>query len=82
MFEGWCRTPAQPDSQPPRPSPHPPACLPACLQGMNSKEFAAGLGYMGQEEVCHRANICLLLISHDDSGGLAQVGCGDCLAVA
>ena len=49
---------------------------------MNSKEFAAGLGYMGQEEVCHRANICLLLISHDDSGGLAQVGCGDCLAVA
>lgn len=55
--------------------------LPACLQGMNSKEFAAGLGYMGQEEVCHRANICLLLISHDDSGGLARVGCGDCLAV-
>ena len=36
---------------------------------MSSKEFAAGLGYMGQEEVCHRANICLLLAHHDDSGG-------------
>ncbi|KAI7845040.1 hypothetical protein COHA_001406 [Chlorella ohadii] len=37
------------------------------VKGMSSKEFAAGLGYMGQEEVCHRANICLLLSPHDDS---------------
>jgi hypothetical protein len=42
---------------------------------MSSKEFAAGLGYMGQEEVCHRANICLLLTPHDDSGvGLMDWG--------
>lgn len=49
---------------------------------MSSKEFAAGLGYMGQEEVCHRANICLLLIPHDDSGGWAALFLGALLWVA
>lgn len=39
------------------------------MQGMNSRDFAGGLGYVGQEEVCHRANICLLLLAQDDSGG-------------
>ncbi|KAI3428197.1 hypothetical protein D9Q98_006577 [Chlorella vulgaris] len=37
------------------------------VKGMNSRDFAGGLGYVGQEEVCHRANICLLLLAQDDS---------------
>jgi glutamate 5-kinase len=30
------------------------------VKGMSSKEFAGALGYQGQEEIVHRANICLL----------------------
>lgn len=39
----------------------------AKVQGLSSKEFAVALGYNGQEEICHRANICLLVAHHDDS---------------
>ncbi len=44
----------------------PPSLLPG-MQGLSSKEFAVALGYNGQEEICHRANICLLVSHHDDS---------------
>lgn len=67
-------------------TPHPTSPL-TPLQGMSSKEIAAGLGYVGQEEVCHRANICLLLQAHDDSGARVwawgEGGCaGGCCAGA
>lgn len=34
------------------------------LQGLNSKDFATELGYLGCEEICHRDNICLLQRPH------------------
>lgn len=43
------------------------------LQGLSSKEFAVALGYNGQEEICHRANICLLVAHHDDSDAGGRV---------
>ena len=50
-----------------------PTVLPPGAQGLSSKEFAVALGYNGQEEICHRANICLLVAHHDDSGGRGAV---------
>ena len=44
------------------------------IKGLPSSRIAAALGYSGQDEVVHRANLCLLTPGHDDSGAFAGVG--------
>ncbi|GAB4816496.1 hypothetical protein N2152v2_003542 [Parachlorella kessleri] len=38
------------------------------VKGMSSQQFQESLGYLGQEEVIHRANICLMVEGADGEG--------------
>ena len=39
---------------------------------MSSQQFQESLGYLGQEEVIHRANICLMVEGADGEGAASE----------